>query len=307
VAEMLGIGETAYPVDPTLIYAIQGFVVGVSVGLASRLRLARRLAAWASMGIISGFAFSVLKGHVEYVTVGLYGLEFTVFYALVCELAVYLIGGRLELVEHLALSWDRVRFGLASKLLVGLLLGSALTATNHAVTSGGDVVRGLLLGLISGLVLGLFFGFTLSLGSGLRVSHVPTRVLPTEGVWRSARYGVVVGVSATVTVGLCFFVGGLSAGLPDASVKALVWGPGAGLIWGLAAGLGATLQYFSIRLLLWRHKLAPLRFRRWLDYMVRLRLMYRGVGGSYVFMHQIVQAYFAGAAPSDSFASGGHT
>jgi len=43
-----------------------------------------------------------------------------------------------------------------------------------------------------------------------------------------------------------------------------------------------------LRLLLWRHGLAPLRLLRWLEYAVRLRLLYRA-GGGYVFIHKTVQ------------------
>jgi hypothetical protein len=45
-------------------------------------------------------------------------------------------------------------------------------------------------------------------------------------------------------------------------------------------------------LLLWRYRIAPLRYVAWLDHAVRLRLLYRASGGGYVFIHQIVRDYF---------------
>jgi hypothetical protein len=68
-----------------------------------------------------------------------------------------------------------------------------------------------------------------------------------------------------------------------------------GLISGLAFGLDAAVQHGMFRLLLWAHHVAPLRTVRWLNYMVQLRLLYRGTSGGYVFIHRIVQNYFCDA------------
>jgi hypothetical protein len=54
---------------------------------------------------------------------------------------------------------------------------------------------------------------------------------------------------------------------------------GVGLISGLAYGLGATAQHGLLRLQLYRYHLAP--------------LLYRGASGGYVFIHRMVQKYFA--------------
>jgi len=77
-----------------------------------------------------------------------------------------------------------------------------------------------------------------------------------------------------------------------------VWvnaGPIAGLILGLSAGLGAAAQYGVFRVLLWRYRIAPLRYVRWLNSTVHLRLLYRGASGGYVFIHRLVQDYFCDA------------
>ena len=60
-------------------------------------------------------------------------------------------------------------------------------------------------------------------------------------------------------------------------------------------GLDAAVQHGIFRLLLWAHHVAPLRSVRWLNYMVQLRLLYRGTSGGYVFIHRIVQNYFCDA------------
>jgi hypothetical protein len=93
-------------------------------------------------------------------------------------------------------------------------------------------------------------------------------------------------------VGLIF---GLSDGLSDGLSVGLIFGLTFGLIAGLAFGLDAAMQHGIFRLLLWAHHIAPLRTVRWLNYMVQLRLLYRGTSGGYVFIHRIVQNYFCDA------------
>ena len=69
----------------------------------------------------------------------------------------------------------------------------------------------------------------------------------------------------------------------------------AGMIAGLVFGLGAAVQHGVFRLLLWRCRLAPLRYVRWLNHAVHLRFLYRGSSGGYVFIHGAVQDYFCAA------------
>ena len=84
---------------------------------------------------------------------------------------------------------------------------------------------------------------------------------------------------------------GLIFGLFSGPATGLVFG----LIFGLLFGLGTAVQHGVFRLLLWAHHLAPLRYVRWLNYTVRLRLLYRCTNGGYVFIHRIVQDYFTDA------------
>lgn len=81
---------------------------------------------------------------------------------------------------------------------------------------------------------------------------------------------------------------GLVGGAPLGVIHAMRWGPGAGMLWGLAAGLGAVLEYWLFRIFLWRHRIMPLRLLRWLEYTVHLRILYRE-GGGYVFIHKTLQ------------------
>jgi hypothetical protein len=128
---------------------------------------------------------------------------------------------------------------------------------------------------------------------GLDVRPIPTHIVPNEGIRRSARHGIAVGLS-TFLIAFAIFTVGLSwiAGLRISTLLGIGWGLGAGLLWGLASGLGAVIQHVVIRLMLWQYGMAPIRYVRWLEHAVRLRFIYH-VGGGYVFMHRVVQDYFA--------------
>jgi hypothetical protein len=61
---------------------------------------------------------------------------------------------------------------------------------------------------------------------------------------------------------------------------------------GLGYGGLACLQHFILRLLLVRQGTAPWRYADFLDYAAE-RLFLRKVGGGYIFIHWLVQEYFA--------------
>jgi len=298
LAGKLGVYDTTYPLHPSIILSIIGSIVGLVIGLVGELGAIGRTTAWASMGIILGLLMTIVEKPTTYYEVGLNGIQYALLLALVGEPTIHLIGGYRPLAEHLSWSWARSRSALPLRLLFGTAIGLPLALTDSLLSggelSGGELIQGVLVGLVSGLVLGMFFGLSIGFGSGLRISSIPTRIFPNQGVRNSARYGLVVGIAAALIIGFVFFAGGLIVGLHNGLIRGLAWGPGAGLLWGLATGLGAVLQYLVLRLLLWRYRLAPLRYGHWLDYMVRLRLLYRGAGGGYLFIHQIVQDHFAG-------------
>lgn len=73
-----------------------------------------------------------------------------------------------------------------------------------------------------------------------------------------------------------------------------------GLFFGLIAALGiglayggyAVLSHLALRLVLWRHGDAPLRYVSFLDYATD-RVFLRKVGGGYIFVHRYLMEYFA--------------
>ena len=123
---------------------------------------------------------------------------------------------------------------------------------------------------MGGLAFGLLDGLFVGLVGGLGRSRIATRIVPNEGMHRSAR-------------------------------SALVSGLFVGLVFGLTIGLGgrlmngglACIQHLVLRALLWRNGSAPLNYVHFLDYAAE-RIFLRKVGGGYIFIHRLLQEYFAG-------------
>jgi hypothetical protein len=116
---------------------------------------------------------------------------------------------------------------------------------------------------------------------------VGRRWLPTQG--------------ARLLAGIVGLLGGLITGLgaglvPGLDGDRLVVGLGAGLFVGLATGLQyggrACLQHLVLRLSFRYYDCMPRRYADFLDYAAE-RLFLRRVGGGYIFIHRLLQEYFA--------------
>jgi hypothetical protein len=266
---VLGVGlDSTYPEQSTDIASVRWSWSKV------RSELWRRVGTGLLIGLISGLAVGRVLGLSVGVSVGL-----------VVGLILGLIGEggnkssrQITSVESVRWSWSKVR----SKLRV--IVGFGLTA---------GLVFGLIFGLNGGLTVGLIFGLAFGLDQGLSYAEVETKSIPNQGIRRSARnalglglvYGQVYGLGVGLIVGL---VHGLSAGL--------VFGPVGGLAYGLVVGLdygGTTcLQHFVLRRLLVRNGSAPWHYVDFLDYAAS-RIFLRKVGGGYIFIHRMLLEYFA--------------
>lgn len=111
-------------------------------------------------------------------------------------------------------------------------------------------------------------------------------VRPNQGIWRSARNGLPWGMLFGITFGL--LLGASSEGL----IGALVWGLDFCLFFWLLRGGVAFLRHFVLRFILWREDVMPWRYVRFLDYAAQCMLL-RKVGGGYIFIHRLLQDYYA--------------
>jgi hypothetical protein len=85
---------------------------------------------------------------------------------------------------------------------------------------------------------------------------------------------------------------GLGTGLRAGLFGGLVIGSFVGLATGLRYGGRACLQHLVLRLSLWYYDGMPRRYVDFLDYAAE-RLFLRRVGGGYIFIHRLLQEYFA--------------
>lgn len=137
------------------------------------------------------------------------------------------------------------------------------------------------------------------------------RVVPNQGIHRSALNGLVLGLISTMIVGLLGWLNvGLSYGLAGVlfyrlgslseGLSSLSDGLRSGLLIGLSAGLLVELLYgglasfrhYVLRFLLWRRGAVPWRYVPFLDYAAE-RILLRKVGGGYIFLHRLLLDYFA--------------
>lgn len=193
-----------------------------------------------------------------------------------------LLLGRVEKIEPVdKLDWSWRDFTNRKLLLTGLLSMLLCSLPGLLTQESGLLLVGLFIGLLVGLLVGLLGG-AIELFSGQRkntkVSNSRTR--PNQGIWLSARNGLIFGL-----LGLPF---GLAFGLAFGLLGGLQFG----LIGGLPSGGSVFIQHFSLRLTLKLGQVMPWRYVTFLDYAADCILLQK-VGPGYRFVHRTLQEHFA--------------
>jgi len=239
---------------------------------------------------------------------------------------------RIEPLTGSSWSWAGIRRDNGQWLLLGtsLIVGLILAFPFLLVQSANFLSYGLSTAFQLIVIVLLVSGVTRGLSK--RVLDAQHIVTPNQGIWRSARSGVVMAIitggiagalSAAIDL-LAYFWLPLQAGSPieplhlDYSavsimshllefspttlqdfwtLHALFWGLVNGAIPALAVGLyfggAAFVQHFVLRCLLWCAGCIPFNYARFLDYAAE-RILLRKVGGGYIFIHRLLLEYFAG-------------
>jgi hypothetical protein len=164
---------------------------------------------------------------------------------------------------------------------------------------------GLVVGLSSGVAVGLFAGVAETLfwglvcipGGALASSEIETKTVPNQGIRRSARNALLMGLTGGMVGGIA---GGLLAvlgyGLGFKPIIGVLSVLGFMLSFGLAAAMrygGYTcLQHRRLRRLLVRRGAIPRRYADFLDYAAE-RIFLHKVGGGYIFIHRLLRDHFA--------------
>jgi tRNA A-37 threonylcarbamoyl transferase component Bud32/DNA polymerase III delta prime subunit/MFS family permease len=275
-----------------------GLLLGLSIGLS--VELGYGLSAWLSIeldyGLSAGLSVGVLIGLLAGLSFGLSG----------GLLSVLLIGKPvgITLTDKLIWSWRSLgRSLLAKKHMNTTVRVMALVVLSIGLLAA--LLAGLSTGLLAGLLelsVGLSFWLLFGLFGGVSSETIEDhhRVVPNQGIHRSARNSLALGLISTAIVWLVCGLGvGLSNGLAYGYVgyiygliNGLIIGLSAGLLAGLLNGGLACLRHSMVRLLLWRSRAIPWNYPRFLDSAAE-RILLRKVGGGYIFVHRLLLEYFA--------------
>jgi hypothetical protein len=204
-----------------------------------------------------------------------WGIAETVFYVMVVRYAY----GRsysteIKTVEALSWSWP----GALQGFVAGLLLAVVFEVLGWIMYGELGMTWTVVIPGVGGLILG-----------GLRGRHIQAKSVPNQGIILSLRNAFIVGsFSAVILATLASFLRWSSYGL--------ITGLLTFVIAGTLFGGGNVIKHLWVRALLRLLGDVPWRYARFLDYTADLVLM-RKVGGSYIFMHPLLQQYFASLHP----------
>ena len=179
-------------------------------------------------------------------------------------------------VEALGWSWTRSLTGMGVALLLTLI--AEIIETRLYGYNGAT--RTLLTLLLAGFILG-----------GLSGSGTIAKSRPNQGVWLSLRNACIAAV--VLALPMTF----LTALIRD-PIYALNIGILSALIAASLFGAGVFVKHFFLRALLRMQRSLPWRYSRFLNYAAQLVFL-RAVGGGYIFMHRLLQQYFAALEADD--------
>ncbi len=265
--------------------------------------------------LIYGLPFGLICGAFGWLADGLLGV---LMCGVVLGLVSGLIGGRISKmgteikpVEIVVWSWRNIWRNVITFLSTGLIFGLGIGLIVDLYTH--SAVYSLQAGLYAGLIVGppgvIFGGLFGGWSSEMLPEHI--RVLPNEGIRRSARnslrVGLVSGLSGSIIAGLILIVpyaGKMSPLLRahemklviDLLLQGLPFELGVGVVVGLIAGylLGGIvcIQHVVLRVFLCHVGSIPPNYARFLDYTTE-HILLRKVGGGYIFVHRLLLEYFA--------------
>ena len=202
-----------------------------------------------------------------------------------------------SVVDAISWSWAGATQGGLTGLALGLLFGSILGALMVLNEEGPSwpawILTGAVFGGLGGGVLG-----------GLRGEAVVGKTVPNQGTWLSARNALQVGLITWLTLGSgagvvdkLFF----QTELPFLNLlveNLLTWGLFLGTLAMLRYGALEVSKHCTLRLILFVADLLPLNLARFLAYAAERIFVYKS-GGAYMFIHPLLQVYFASLWTTD--------
>lgn len=193
--------------------------------------------------------------------------------------------------------------GIGSGLTFSLLIGLALVTHSSGVET--LMVFPIVLGVTFMVVTIIMLAGGLTSGVSTTLQNERDLTLPNQGMRQSVGNSIRIGIMSAL-VGGCISIGVffLILTLLNATYRAgfvefsffllcgVVGGTINGLIDGLSNGGVACIQHLVLRVLLWRSRLVPWNYSRFLDYAVE-HILLNKVGGGYMFVHSLLLGHFA--------------
>src|SRR6266536_2539037 len=192
-------------------------------------------------------------------------------------------------VDQLRWSWPALRDCLPGRMPMGVLLGviAGMVAWSQGgiPQRGGGAVVGMATALIALVLFITIGGFTGAMREDTTSPNDGMRRTRRTAVLASLPFALPFGLLTAVLYGMAFNpVIGLVAGL---HTTVPFW-----IVAGLWAGGRDYLRHLSVRALLWRARLAPWHYARFLDGVVECLLLEQ-VGPGYQFVHPLLLEHFA--------------
>ena len=241
-------------------------------------------------GLIGGGLSTVLIGvFVPYFSVGLIATPiFAIFMGFIFGACHH----RIEPIEGFHWSWQKA----GKWLVIGLVTGTVISLP---MWQAGIVEWRVVIATVAGIFL-LLGGFT----KRSRLSGEKSR--PNEGMWRTGRNALHLGLMATVIYGLLSTVvfalntGGSQESFQESCLFGLIAGLLMGTLTGLVGAEGSgvvCVQHLVLRVMLWQQKRLPWNYAQFLDSCAD-RILLKKAGGGYIFIHRLLQEHFANWRPS---------
>ena len=248
---------------------ILGLVLGIGIG--TKIKFVEHIK-WSTRTALERWQYHVLLGTV-------FGISFT----LVTPLALSVLCCVILFIILVNLHATNIRSVKTVSWSIATILRQWRQYRQHLAISISFSISMYLSGSkLDGLIIGVVVVLILMLDDGFAPTNLTTKSNPNEGIRLSF-------INSALFISLYCLI--FSLAVFSIGEKAFILA--GGLYWATQPKGGiAFLQHVALREVLWKNGYAPYNYARFLDYCVRLRLLVR-VGGSYKFMHRLLQEHFA--------------
>ena len=282
------IRETAYNRKKKLIF---GLIGGLSGGLFFWLlsSLLFLLTSGSISSIITMLIGGLIPGLLSGLLSGLILLQNTLNIKPIETLNLSLVNFKKKLISEIigGITFS-LNYGLIGGLIFGLISGLYHGQLKYAL------IFGLFSGLFSGLFLGLVYVMICVSFYGFLEMEIDVKRYPNQGIVESCKNGIFLAILfLAIIIIISILMGKIFDFFSFSEIKYLLSiVQSIGIVLAIVIPNLAAIQHLSLRLVLWSSGYAPWNYSRFLNYCTD-RLFLQRVGGSYRFIHRLLQEHFA--------------